>query len=268
MQVQPVRTRPVRPGEHLLALLDAHLPPLADGDVLAVTSKIVALCQDRVARDDGAEAKRAMIRLEAEYYLTDDHLDRLGVTLTVAGGVLIPNAGIDESNGAGTLVRWPSDMFGAAREVWHHLRGRHRLDRLGIVITDSHTTPLRWGVTGIGLAWCGFEPLRDYVGRPDVFGRPMRLTKANLLDALAASAVLVMGEGAEQTPLAIIRDLPGLAFQTRPPTEAERQAIRIAPRDDLYGPLLRAVTWQTGGASSAPTSATAQPGEPRLATGY
>jgi F420-0:gamma-glutamyl ligase len=100
-----------------------------------------------------------------------------------------------------------------------------------------------------------------------VFGRPLRLTKANLLDALAASAVLVMGEGAEQTPLAIIRDAPGLVFQTRPPTEAERRAIRIAPRDDLYGPLLRAVSWKTGGASSPPASATARSGEPGLAIG-
>jgi putative folate metabolism gamma-glutamate ligase len=219
--------------------------------VIAVTSKIVALSQGRVVPEAGREARQAAIRGQAEQYLEDEGLERLGVTLTMAGGVLIPNAGIDESNGAGNLVLWPGDVFGAAREVWRHLAARHHLERLGVVITDSHTTPLRLGVTGIALAWCGFEPLRDYVGRPDVFGRPLRLTKANLLDAMAASAVLVMGEGDERTPLAILRDVPGLDFQARPPTEAERLAIRIASKDDLYGPLLRAVPWLAGGAESA-----------------
>jgi putative folate metabolism gamma-glutamate ligase len=250
MQVLPVRTGPVRAGDDLIALLEAHLPPLADGDVVAVTSKIIALAQGRVIGQASREEKRAAVRREAESYLEDERLDGMGLTLTIAGGVLIPNAGIDESNGDGNLVLWPSDVFGAARELWHHLRARHDVGRLGVVVTDSHTTPLRWGVTGIALAWCGFEPLRDYVGRPDVFGRPMRVTRANLLDGLAASAVMVMGEGDEQTPLAIVRDVPGLAFQSRPPSDAEQLVVRIAVADDLYRPLLTALPWLPGGAGA------------------
>ena len=49
----------------------------------------------------------------------------------------------------------------------------------------------------------------------------MQMTKSNVVDALAESAVAVMGEGSEQTPLAIIRDVPFVQFQDRNPTNKE-----------------------------------------------
>jgi putative folate metabolism gamma-glutamate ligase len=250
VQVVGIETGPVRAGDDLLALLDAHLPRLRDGDVVAVASKVVALCQGRVVPDDGRVDRRELVRSEAERYLEDERLERLGVVLTLAGGLLIPNAGVDQSNGDGHLVLWPRDPSGVARRVWEHLRAAGAPRELGVVITDSHVTPLRWGVTGVGLAWCGFEPARDYVGRPDVFGRTMRMTRANLLDGLAASAALVMGEGDERRPLALIRRAGFLTFQDRPPTAEERRRVRIAPEDDLYGPLLGAARWIAGGAGA------------------
>src|SRR6266508_2193439 len=69
-------------------------------------------------------------------------------------------------------------------------------------ITDSKTAPLRVGVTGVTLAYSGFQALNDYVGTKDLFGRAWRMIKVNVVDALATAAVLVMGEGSEQTPLA------------------------------------------------------------------
>jgi dihydrofolate synthase / folylpolyglutamate synthase len=72
------------------------------------------------------------------------------------------------------------------------------------------------------------------------------VTKVNVVDALAAAAVLVMGEGSEQTPLAIISDLPFVTFYDRDPSMEELQQLRIAIDDDLYGPLLTSVRWRKG----------------------
>lgn len=75
------------------------------------------------------------------------------------------------------------------------------------------------------------------------------MTQANVRDALGAAAVLVMGEGNEQTPLAIIEDLPFVTFQDRDPTEEELVALWISIADDLYAPLLMRAPWQAGGRS-------------------
>jgi F420-0:gamma-glutamyl ligase len=102
---------------------------------------------------------------------------------------------------------------------------------------------LRKGVTGITLGWCGFEPLHSYIGQPDIFGHPLRVTQTNILDALAASAVFVMGEGAEQTPLALIEDLPQIRFLSDPPSQEQEQSLHIPLEEDIYAPLLKDIPW-------------------------
>jgi F420-0:gamma-glutamyl ligase len=62
------------------------------------------------------------------------------------------------------------------------------------------------------------------------------------MDGLAAAG-LVMGEGAEQTPLAIVREVTFVHFSPCGPTVEELAALRIAPEDDLYAPLLTRVPW-------------------------
>ncbi|MGL9689309.1 MAG: coenzyme F420-0:L-glutamate ligase [Wolbachia sp.] len=61
------------------------------------------------------------------------------------------------------------------------------IKHLGILITDSNIAPMRLGVTGIALGWCGFEPFYSYVSKPDLYSRPLQVTQINLLDTLAAS---------------------------------------------------------------------------------
>jgi F420-0:gamma-glutamyl ligase len=125
-----------------------------------------------------------------------------------------------------------------------YLCDRFSRRHVGVIITDSTTAPLRCGVTGVALAHSGFLALNDYIGRKDVFGRPLRITKVNVAEALAAAAVLVMGEGNELTPLAVLADLPFVTFQGRNPTPAEVAVLHIKPEDDLYAPLLQAVKWK------------------------
>ncbi len=225
----------------LLAILDQHLTAFHEGEILVITSKIVAITQGRIIPVAAADFN-ALVQQEADAWLPPQQ-SRYGVWLTIKDGLLMPNAGVDESNADGCYVLWPLELAQVANRVRHYLRQRFGLLHAGVLITDSRPLPLRWGVTGMGVAHSGFRAVNNLVGQNDLFGRPLRMTKVNVVDGLAAAAVLVMGEGAEQTPLAVISDLPFVHFEVDDPTPEALAAMQIAPEDDLYAPLLTAVAW-------------------------
>ncbi|MCH7492795.1 coenzyme F420-0:L-glutamate ligase, partial [Patescibacteria group bacterium] len=89
-------------------------------------------------------------------------------------------------------------------------------------------------------------PLHDYRGTKDLFGREFKVSAANIVDSLAVSSVLVMGEGTERTPLALITDIPFVRFTTRPYNPQNKSdALEIPWQEDLYGPLLKAIKWKS-----------------------
>jgi dihydrofolate synthase / folylpolyglutamate synthase len=245
MKVFAVKTHKIIPGKEaqMINVLDAYVPRLQEGSVVAVSSKIISICQRRYVRVD-EEEKEKLITQEAEYYLLRD---KNGFFLTIKHGVLIPSAGIDESNGNGYYILWPEHPQQTANEIREYLVKKHGLKNVGVIITDSKTTPLRWGVTGVAISHSGFQALRSYIGTQDIFGKEMQFTKTNVMDALAATAVLVMGEGKEQTPLAVIEDMPFVRFQRRNPAQEELDAIRIPfGGEDIYKTLLESVNWKKG----------------------
>lgn len=243
MRVTPYKTHKITPDDgDLLQILDRHLPIMPPRSVLAITSKIVAICQGRVVPAEGTD-KNQLIAQEAEWHLPPSS-SKYAVTLTIKNGLLIPSAGIDASNADNHYVLWPEEVQQVANQVRAYLCQRFDCEEMGVLITDSTTRPLRWGVTGVAIAHSGFLALNDYRGQSDIFGRPLQFTQVNVADGLAAAAVLLMGEGGEQTPLAVLQELPLVQFQTRDPLPTELAALRIEPEDDLYAPLLQAVTWQ------------------------
>ncbi len=239
MYVKACPTHLIQPGDDLLATLDRFLPPLQEGSIVVVTSKILSLSENRLVPYD-AISKRDLIRREADAYLDLES----PYTLTIKNNILIPASGIDESNTQWGYILYPTNAQKSAEEIWHFLRTKRNLSQLGIIISDSHTSPMRLGVTGIALSWCGFAPHYSYIGKPDLFERPLKVTVVNLLDALASAAVLAMGEGAECTPLAIIEQPPKVSFLNCPPSPEELVSVTISPDTDIYGPLLKAMPWQ------------------------
>lgn len=244
MLVSPIHTEVVSVGDDLYAALDPYLPALEERSVVIVTSKIVSICEGAVVKNDGKIDKHTLIKQEANSYLDIPISQTYGVTITMKDNKLVANAGIDESNGNGYFILWPRNPFRSATAIWEYLRKKHGLTHLGVVITDSHVIPLQWGTRGRALAWCGLEPLKNYIGTPDIFGKNLHATKASVVDGLAAAAVTVMGEGNEQTPLAIITDAPFVTFVNHPPTKEEIESLTIDPTDDMYAPLLTSVQWK------------------------
>ncbi len=248
MQVTPYKTHKITAGENLHEILDKYLPRLTEKSIVVITSKIISICQNNVLKNDGTIDKKELIKQEADWYFEDDNLTRYGTVIpTIKDDILIANAGIDESNANGDFVLWPKKIDQTTNDLWHYLREKHGLKELGVLITDSRITPLRWGVSGVGISWCGFAALKDYRGKPDIFGRMLRMAQESILDGLAASAVVVMGEGDEQMPLSAITEIPFVTFQDRPPTQEERTMMHITLSDDMYGKLLTSVEWEEGG---------------------
>lgn len=245
MNVTPVRTHKITTKDtDILALVDRYAPSIDEGSVLAITSKIVSICEGSVAPKEGTD-KQKLIERQADYFLPPTE-NRYRFTLTIKDNVMIPSAGIDESNVDGEYVLWPRDAQGRANAIWRHLRKRG-VEKVGVVITDSRSAPLRWGVTGVCIAHCGFHALWNRAGTPDIFGRQLQFTRVNVADGLAASSVLVMGEADEQTPMGLVTDVPFVSFLNREPTEQELREQHISIDEDLYGTLLRSVDWRKGG---------------------
>lgn len=247
MIVTAYKTPKIVVGSNLFTTLDEYLPKLQENSVVVVTSKIISICQGRVVKNDGTVNKRGLIRREAELYMEEENSSKWGIILTVKNDTLVASSGIDESNGNGYFILWPENLKKTAIDIWKHLREKYHVERLGVIITDSHTTPLRWGVTGIGIGWCGFEPLKNYIDKPDIFGRLLHVTKASVLDGLASSAVLVMGEGKEQTPLTVITDVPFVRFKNKPPSPSEIKSLHISVTEDIFSPLINSPLWKKGG---------------------
>jgi coenzyme F420-0:L-glutamate ligase len=244
MKFIPVKTRAMLPPrDDLYRVLDASLPRLREGDVLFIASKILAIHQGRCVKINpyahggalGESQKERLIKKEAEWYAHSHLRSWKNLYLSIKENTLIANAGIDESNANGYYILWPRHSSAAAKEIKKYLQKKFRIKKLAVVITDSHIVPLRRGTFGISIGFSGLEPLYDYRGTPDIFGRIIQHTTKNIVDVLAAVAVMVMGEGNERTPLVILR---GAAekFVVFTNKDTHRKSV-VAPRDDLYAPL-------------------------------
>ena len=245
MIITAYKTCKIVPGDDLFAVLDSYLPRLNDGDVVAVSSKIVSLCQNDVVKKGGSLKKEDVIKEESDYYYDGRRDVKHGVIITLKDGVIGANGGVDESNGVGVYIKLPSRPFSACEKMWRFLKSKNRLSRLGIIITDSHSFPFRYGVIGVGIAWCGFYPLRDYGNAPDIWQSSMTGTITNHLDALAVAAVHEMGEGDEQTPLCVISGDRKIVFNDNPPTDQEISAFIVPANKDIYSPLFNVMKWKT-----------------------
>ena len=228
----------------ILKILDQYINDLKENSILAVTSKIVSITEGSLLKIEEQD-KDELIKENSQFYLPRSS-SNYNVSFTITNNILSASAGIDESNGNGFYVLWPKNAQESANKIREYLAEKFGLKNIGVIITDSKTTPLRWGVTGLSLAHSGFNALNDYIGKPDLFGRPFQYEKLNISDSLASTAVVEMGEGSEQTPLAIIEDIKNIEFQNRNPSKEELESLKIKMEDDLFAPFLKNAQWQKG----------------------
>lgn len=241
----------IEPGDALAPLIVAAAEragaALADGDVVVVAQKIVSKSEGRyVALADVKPSPRAAelaARMDKDPRLVEVVLSESAEIVRAVRNVLIveshhglvmANAGVDQSNvtaGAGgervlLLPRDPDASAAALRAELERLSGA----RVAVLINDSVGRAWRQGVVGLAIGAAGFPTLVDRRGTPDMFGRMLEVTEIAMADELAAAASLLMGQGAERSPVVLAR---GFA----PPADAPERPARdlIRPKEiDLF----------------------------------
>ncbi|MCX6785043.1 MAG: coenzyme F420-0:L-glutamate ligase [Candidatus Komeilibacteria bacterium] len=227
MKIIPIKTKIFQEGENLFRFIITHCPKLSEQSVLVITSKIVALAEKRTAIIKNSSTKEKLIRQESQSAIKTPF-----GWLTIKDNVPMMNAGVDESNANGKIIMLPKNSFKTASELRTKLKKYYKIIHLGIIVTDSRTLPLHSGIAGVALGYSGFRGLKDYRGTKDLFGRIFHFSRTNIADSLATAAVLTMGEGNEQQPLAIIEAAP-IQFCNR----TYQADLKISIQDDMYRPL-------------------------------
>ena len=246
MEIRAIKTHKITNADKsLYKILDRYLDKIIEGSILVITSKIIAITQGRVVKLTDKQ-KDELIKKEADYFI-DKNLHKSKLFITLKNNILTFSSGIDESNGNGYQVLWPDNPQKVANQMRSILSKKFKVKNLGVIITDMTALPMRWGVIGGALVYSGFNPLKDLRGKPDIFGKIYKFTKVGILNGLAAAAAVTMGEGSEQTPLAIIEDIPFVEFQNGNPTKRELEDLVIKPEEDMFGPLFKNAPWQKGG---------------------
>ena len=219
---------------------------IRNGDILAITSKVIAVSEGRIVELDKVIPSRKARNLSNKYHVLPEICELImkeadtviggidGVILTLKNNTLIANAGIDKKNaGPGKVVLHPSKSSHAAEKIRNEFLKKEG-KRIGVIITDSRTQPLRIGTIGVALAVCGFEPLVDERGKPDLYGRPLQVTRRALADELATAAEILMGETNECVPAVLIRGAPiNLTDKTFSPS-----ALYVPPNECFYTKIL------------------------------
>ncbi|TSC77916.1 MAG: hypothetical protein G01um101424_50 [Parcubacteria group bacterium Gr01-1014_24] len=231
MRIKAIKTRIFRENEDLLHFIFKYVKKIPENSVLVITSKILALSEGRTLKIKGEKEKIKVIKRESDFALKTKY-----VWLTIKDGMAMASSGIDESNADGKIILLPGDSFKSASLVRGALRKKFKIRNLGVLITDSRLFPLRAGIVGVALGYAGFAGIKSYIGEKDIFGRKLKMSKTDIADSLATSAVLCMGEGKEKQPLALIISAPVKFVE-----KVNKKELYIDPREDLYQPLFEKI---------------------------
>jgi len=244
LQIIPVPfTDEIHPGdsllEKLLQVLSHSKHRLKAGDILVVKHKIVSKAEGQFV-DLNTIKPSANTRAWARRYKLDARVTELalkqsrkvlrrkrGVLITeTRHGLICANSGVDVSNvdGGSQALLLPEDPDCSAAQLHHGLK-KHLQLSIPVIITDSFGRPWREGLTEVAIGVAGMEALRDYRGRRDPYGYPLRVSIEAVADELACAAGLICGKLA-RIPVCIVR-----GFRYRPARGSARDLLRPAAND-------------------------------------
>ncbi|MSP79098.1 MAG: coenzyme F420-0:L-glutamate ligase [Dehalococcoidia bacterium] len=226
----------------LLAEAAAHQgTPLQNGDVLAVTQKIVSKAEGCVI--DLATIKPSpfaimlaqqwekdprqveVVLLESKRIVRMDH----GVIITeTKHGFICANSGVDASNipGEEKVALLPADPDASCRRIRDEVR-KVQGANVAVLMSDSFGRPWREGITNVAIGVAGMNPLHDYRGQEDAYGHVLHVTITAVADELVCAAELV-SQKADMMPAAIIR---GFSYEE---IEGSMKALLRPPAGDMF----------------------------------
>jgi len=239
----------IEPGDDLASVILEALAvegfKAMNGDVFVISHKVVSksngLLVDISKIKPSRRAKVLSNRVNKDPHLVEMILrdssqviraDRQALIVRRKDGFICFNAGVDKSNvdGPSIYARLPAYADVSANDL------RRRLEKLsgrmlGVVIADTYSRPLRVGQVEFAIGVSGIEPFVDYRGLNDLYGHRLRFKLIGVADEIAAAAELVMGQGAEGIPVALVR---GLTRITRTNALGLSKRLLVGKRIDLF----------------------------------
>ncbi len=243
LEIIPLNQLPLlKEGDDLAGIIVSRARRLGVGirnrDLVVIGQKAVSKAEGRIidTRDVTPSAKKTGKTAEfVEIVLKESskvlRADKDAFIVRTKRGATCMNAGVDKSNvkGNSTYALLPQDPDASARRM------RKRIERLtgkqvAVVVCDTRSRPFRKGQVEESIGVAGLNPLVDYRGQKDLFGYTLRFKNVAIADELASAAELVMGQGRERTPVAIIRGLTRVRLQNH----ASSRFLVVSPEEDLF----------------------------------
>ncbi|WP_292462755.1 coenzyme F420-0:L-glutamate ligase [Methanolobus sp.] len=224
LQMYGIKTPLIKPGDNIAEIIADSLKrqglQLRDNDVLVIAESPVATSEHRLALLDEVKPSEKAFQLAEQYQLDPREMELIlqecdeifggvpGAALTITRGTLAPNAGIDSSNAPdGYVVLLPKNAQESAARIHRYIQDRCNC-RIGVIIGDSRTQPLRLGCVGIAIGTSGIVPVEDARGTFDLFGKELKITRKAVADNMVSAAQLLMGEAGESVPAVLVRGAP------------------------------------------------------------
>jgi coenzyme F420-0:L-glutamate ligase/coenzyme F420-1:gamma-L-glutamate ligase len=239
----------------ILEALEENNISLVNKDVLIIASKIISTiegCQVKISdikdiRKEAIEAaevaKLSPEFVEIVYREADEVIGAVpGAVLALKNGVLQANAGVDQSNSGGEeyIITLPKNSIETAEKIRKKIELKLNI-KIGVIISDSKTHPLRRGTSGFALGVSGFSPIIDDRGTSDLFNRPMKITTRAIADNLVCASEILMGESHQRIPVVIARGYEDIPFQEVKDIIANNEQMKMDPLKCIYmGPFWKA----------------------------
>jgi coenzyme F420-0:L-glutamate ligase/coenzyme F420-1:gamma-L-glutamate ligase len=221
-----IKTPLIRPGDDMGSVLIRSIQQkgliLEDGDIVVLAESAVATAEGRLFDLNDVKVGEKARELGLKYAVDPREMELIlgecdeviggvpGAVLTITKGNMSPNAGIDGSNAPpDCVVLLPEDPVSSASRIRKQLEVAFGC-RLGVIVGDSRTQPMRLGCVGIALGCSGLRPVEDARGSKDLFGKELTITSKATADNLVSAAQLIMGEAGEGIPAVVVKGLDSI----------------------------------------------------------
>jgi coenzyme F420-0:L-glutamate ligase/coenzyme F420-1:gamma-L-glutamate ligase len=218
IQIIPVEIKEEIETNSNLADLVLGSSVINDGDILVFSQKIVSKNEGRVTNLSSVNTS-ILANGIANSYDKDPRLVELILSeskriVRMENGIIIvetkhgficANAGIDDSNVKdGYVTLLPNDPDKSANLLKNEIEQKSGKN-ISVLISDTFGRPFRLGQTNIAIGVAGMEPILDYKGRTDTFGKTLQVSAIAVADEICAASELVMGK-VKKCPVAITRN--------------------------------------------------------------
>ena len=240
IQIIPVKIqKDIVPNDNLVDLV-LESTEIQDGDILVFSQKIVSKSEGRILSLSSVNPSLLANGISSSYNkdprLVELILSESKRIVRMENGIIIvetkhgfvcANAGIDESNVqdgyAALLPEDPDKSASLLKERIEQKTGKNT----AVIISDTFGRPFRLGQTDVAIGIAGIEPILDYIGKPDTFGKVMQVTAIAIADEICSATELVMGK-VRKCPIAIVRNY-NFNF-----SNAKIQKLLRSRHDDLF----------------------------------